>query len=126
MRNEKTRHMRSSFMEHRIYDIEEQDFAVTRRSLAEGVSGLSLIPRELANFKLTLTKVEPGGKFSTHRDEYHHVLYFISGIGIGWLEEEQYDIKPGRIAEIPAGTLHGYMNSSNETMTLITVNIPQS
>ncbi|MHA2374071.1 MAG: cupin domain-containing protein [Candidatus Thorarchaeota archaeon] len=113
-------------MEHRIYDIEEQDFAVTRRSLAEGVSGLSLIPRELANFKLTLTKVEPGGKFSTHRDEYHHVLYFISGIGIGWLEEEQYDIKPGRIAEIPAGTLHGYMNSSNETMTLITVNIPQS
>jgi quercetin dioxygenase-like cupin family protein len=118
--------MEPNYMERRVYDIEKQDFAVTRRSLAEGISGLSLIPTNLTNIKLTLTKVEPGGKFSLHKDEYHHVLYFLSGTGIGWLEEEQYDIKPGRIAEIPAGTLHGYTNSSNEIMTLITLNIPQS
>ena len=111
-------------MERRVYDIKDQDFAVTRRPLVEGVSGLSLIPKDLTNFKITLTKVEPGGKFSLHRDDYHHVLYFISGIG--WLEEEQYDIRPDRIVEIPAGILHGYMNSSNETMILITVNIPLS
>ena len=126
MRHEKTRHMGLNCMERRVYDIKDQDFAVTRRPLVEGVSGLSLIPKDMANFKITLTKVEPRGTFSLHRDDYHHVLYFISGIGIGWLEEEQYDIRPGRIVEIPAGTLHGYMNSSNETMILIIVNIPLS
>ncbi|MHA2213132.1 MAG: cupin domain-containing protein [Candidatus Thorarchaeota archaeon] len=71
---------------------------------------------------MTLTQVHPGGKFSSHRDEYDHVFYFIDGNGKGWIGEETYDIRPHRIVEVPAGELHGYENTSEKTMLLITVN----
>ncbi|MHA1960304.1 MAG: cupin domain-containing protein [Candidatus Thorarchaeota archaeon] len=111
-------------MRKQVYDIEEQDFKATRQSVTEGVSGVSLIPKGLTNVKVTLTQVHPGGKFSSHRDEYDHVFYFIDGNGKGWIGEETYDIRPHRIVEVPAGELHGYENTSEKTMLLITVNIP--
>ena len=111
-------------MKKRIYDISDQEFSVTRKNLTKGVYGFPLIPEELSRTKVTLTKVESNGVFSTHIDNYHHVFYFIKGQGIGYLEDEEYTIEPGRIVEIPAGTPHGYRNTSQESMLLITMNIP--
>jgi mannose-6-phosphate isomerase-like protein (cupin superfamily) len=111
-------------MKKRIYNITDQDFIVTRKSLTKGVYGLTLIPEEFSTTKVSLTKVEPNGVFSNHIDEYHHVFYFIKGHGIGYLDDEEYSIEPGRIVEIPAGTPHGYRNTSPENMLLITMNIP--
>jgi mannose-6-phosphate isomerase-like protein (cupin superfamily) len=111
-------------MKKRIRDITDQDFVATRKDLTEGVDGLDLIPDELSTIKVTLTRVMPQGEFSTHKDDYHHVFYFIEGKGKGLLGNEEYSIKPGRIVDVPAGTFHGYRNTSQKTMLLITMNIP--
>jgi quercetin dioxygenase-like cupin family protein len=67
--------------------------------------------------------VEPGGEFGTHRDSYHHVLYFLIGEGEGRIGEETYRIQPGVVTEIPAGETHGYKNLVGKEMYLITVNV---
>ena len=110
-------------MKKSIHDITDQEFVATRKTLTKGVYGLPLISEELSTIKVTLTKVEPNGEFSTHTDDYHHIFYFIKGQGIGTLDDEEYPIKPGRIVKIPAGTPHGYRNTSSENLLLITMNI---
>lgn len=108
----------------RVYDLTESSFIPTRKDIAEKIVGVHLIPNGLSEVKVTLNQVEPGGEFPQHKDPYHHVFYFISGTGLGWLGDETYDIKPGRVVQVPAGVLHGYKNTSNETLQLITMNIP--
>ena len=111
-------------MKKSIYNSSNLDFGAIRKDLTKGVYGLPLIPEELSTTKVTLTKVQPYGEFSSHVDDYHHVFYFIKGQGIGWIDEEKYDVMPGRIVEIPAGVPHGYQNTTQENMLLITINIP--
>lgn len=72
----------------RIKLVAKADFEAVREDITEGVVGFPLVPGLSAQTKITLTQVEPKGEFSEHRDEYHHVLYFISGNGVGWLDKE--------------------------------------
>lgn len=108
----------------RVYELEELDWKAPRKDLTKGVFERSLVPRELTDVKIVLTRVEPGGIFSPHKDPYHHVFYFIKGHGEGQLRDESYEIKPNLMVEIPAGELHGYKNTGEEDLLLITVNIP--
>ncbi|UCE11511.1 MAG: cupin domain-containing protein [Candidatus Thorarchaeota archaeon] len=111
-------------MRKRVYDVEERDLKATRPSHTEGIMGVPLIPEGVTKVTVTLTQVAPGGKFTSHRDDYHHVFYFISGHGKGWIGDEAYEIKPRRAVEVPAGELHGYENTSDQTIQLVTINIP--
>jgi len=113
-------------LQKRIKLIAKSDFEVVRDEITEGVFGFPLVPALSSGTKITLTRVKPQGEFSEHRDDYYHVLYFISGNGVGWLDDKQYDIMPGRLVQIPKGNPHGYRNDSGETMTLLTINIPES
>ncbi|MFW9928925.1 MAG: cupin domain-containing protein [Candidatus Thorarchaeota archaeon] len=113
-------------MEKRIYNIMDQKWEENRRNGNEKIFGKLLVPKDLTEIKITETKVEPGGIFHLHVDAYHHVLYFISGFGVGWIGEESYEIKPGVIVNIPAGEKHGYKNTRNEDIILLTINIPNS
>lgn len=110
----------------RIKLVTKTDFEIVRDEITEGVVGFPLVPALSSGLKITLTKVDPQGEFSEHRDDYHHVLYFISGNGVGWVEGEEYGIMPGRLVQIPKGTPHGYRNDSSEMITLLTINIPAS
>ncbi len=108
----------------RIKDLVDEDLQTVREDITSGVHGLPIVPMLNSGVKVTLTRVKPGGEFPLHKDEYHHVLYFISGRGVGWLENEEYQIKPRRAVHISAGTFHGYRNDSAEPMMLLTINIP--
>ncbi|MFO7835192.1 MAG: cupin domain-containing protein [Candidatus Thorarchaeota archaeon] len=109
-----------------IKEVNKGDFTVVREEITEGIVGFPLVSGLASGTKITLTQVEPKGEFSEHRDDYHHVLYFISGNGVGWLDDKEYDIMPGKLVQIPKGAVHGYRNNSNEMMTLLTINIPES
>jgi quercetin dioxygenase-like cupin family protein len=54
-----------------------------------------------------LVRVNPGGQLDDHIHanewEYHHVL---EGDGIGYLDGQQMDYRPGKLAVIPKGTTH--------------------
>lgn len=110
-------------IQNRVYDIKEQSFTATREDLTAGVSGFSLLPQESLISKIILTRVKPGGEFLSHRDSYHHLFYFIKGEGEISLAGENYEIKPGRVVEIPAGEIHGYKNTADDEMLLLTINI---
>jgi len=110
----------------RAYELKELEWKALRKDLTKGVFGKALIPGELTDVKIALTRVEAGGEFTLHKDPYHHVFYFISGRGEGWLGDETYEIKPGLVVEVPAGEMHGYKNTGEEDLVLLTVNIPLS
>ena len=110
-------------IEKRIRVIKEQDFVPGRKSISKGVLTHSLIPDGLSNVNIILTRVAPGGESAPHRDDYHHILYFMKGVGKGCVDESNYAIKPGTVVEIPAGSLHSYQNTSREPLELLVVNI---
>jgi quercetin dioxygenase-like cupin family protein len=111
-------------MQTRIFDIDASDWQTVREDLTQGVFGRSLLPPAAGETKVVLTRVTAGGAFPLHSDPYHHVLLFMGGIGEGWLDGESYEIRPGRVAEIPAGIAHGYRNTGDEDLVLLTINIP--
>lgn len=113
-------------MQPRIYKLKEQEWVATRKDLTTGVFGKSIVPGELTEVKIVLTRVKPGGEFSSHIDPYHHVFFIVEGRGEGWLGEKTYEIEPGLVVEVPAGEQHGYKNSGEVDLILITVNIPKS
>ncbi len=111
-------------MKKELIPSEEHELVPIRKSVTSGVSGMSLIPKDVTGFKVTLTHVSPGGKFHMHEDEYHHVFYVVSGNGEICLENETHTVGPGTIVRIPSKTLHGYQNTSNQLLKIIMINIP--
>ena len=95
-----------------------------RKDIANQIIGASLVPRDLSKTRITYTKVSPGGEFKKHVDDYHHVLLFLHGNGLLVIGEREYVIENGTVAEIPAGVVHGYKNTGDELLTLITINVP--
>ncbi len=71
-----------------------------------------------------LTKVVPGGKFSVHRDNYHHLFYFLSGEGIVQVEDKQVVARPGLTVRVEAGEMHAYENTGTEDLVLLSLNLP--
>ncbi|MFW9915395.1 MAG: cupin domain-containing protein [Candidatus Thorarchaeota archaeon] len=108
----------------RLYELSDLKWKILRKDLTDKVFGKSLIRQDLTDIKITLTKVEPGGEFSLHKDPYHHVFYFITGHGVGWLGNESYAIRPETMVDVPAGVPHGYRNTGKTDLMLLTINIP--
>lgn len=108
----------------RLIDLAELPWQAIRPELTSAVFGKSLLSPELTAVKAVLTRVAPGGEFNSHRDAYHHLLYFLEGEGEGWLGEERYLIRPGLAVEVPAGVEHGYRNGGQGDLLLLTLNIP--
>ena len=109
-------------MQNRILDTSEVEWNASRPDVASGVSGYRLIPEGFIAHSISLTMVEPGGRFSPHKDDYHHVFYFIDGNGTGTLDDKMFKIRPGLIVQVSSGTLHSYENTGASEMTLLTIN----
>lgn len=107
-----------------VKELMDFDWIVNKKKLPKMLVN-SLIPKDWSNVKILLTKVEPKGIFPLHIDDYHHVFYFIEGEGVLKIADKEYKIKPNLKVEISAGLEHGYENTGNTEMFLITVNIPK-
>jgi len=70
------------------------------------------------------SRVAPGGKFLTHRDNYAHLFYFLSGSGVVQVEEKKFDARPGIVVQINAGQTHAYENTGVDDLILISMNLP--
>lgn len=104
-----------------VVDITSLEWQPTRPDVARGVYGKTLLADGV---KIVLTRVAPGGRFSQHRDDYGHLFYFLSGQGLVWIEEKQFEARPGLAVRIAAGEAHAYENTETDEMTLISVNVP--
>ena len=106
----------------RFIDTNDQDWQAVRPELTRGVSGKLL--RDGAT-RIVLTRVVPGGLFPPHRDSYAHLFHFLSGVGVAQLGEQRIEVGSGICLQIDAGELHGYENSGEEDLLLISVNLSQ-
>lgn len=91
-----------------------------RPELTRGVTGKLL--RD-GSTRIVLTRVEPGGSFPAHRDDYAHLFHFLSGTGVVHLEGQQLDVGSGECVQVDAGELHGYENPGKEDLILISMNL---
>ncbi|MHA1925826.1 MAG: cupin domain-containing protein [Candidatus Thorarchaeota archaeon] len=98
----------------------------TRPDITIGGLAHRLIPDGSTVHGVMLTKVEPEGEFSIHADEYDHVFLFLEGMGEGWLGDDSYEIEPGLLVRVPAGQSHGYRNTNNSDLILLTINYSDS
>ena len=104
-----------------LVDVASLDWQPVRPDVARGVYGKTLLAD---GTKVVLTRVAPGGRFSTHRDDYGHLFYFLSGHGLAWLGERRFEVGPGTIVRVAAGEAHAYENTGAEDLTLISINVP--
>jgi mannose-6-phosphate isomerase-like protein (cupin superfamily) len=99
------------------------DWQPVRPQLTRGVFGKTILDGDV---KVVLTRVEPGGKFATHRDDYGHVFYFLSGKGVVTVADSQMQARPDLFLRVTAGELHSYENTGSQDLVLISLNIPQA
>jgi quercetin dioxygenase-like cupin family protein len=76
-----------------------------------------------SKFKASLTLAKPGGEFPEHTDPYTHIFYIIEGEGEAWVEGEKIAWRAGTALTVPAGKKHGYRNSGEKDLLLITLNL---
>jgi mannose-6-phosphate isomerase-like protein (cupin superfamily) len=104
-----------------VVDTSSLPWELVRPNLAQGVEGKTLVAD---GFKVVLTRVAPGGRFTHHRDDYGHLFYFLSGEGLVSLGEERLMVGPGTAVQVDAGELHAYKNTGREDLVLISINLP--
>ncbi len=104
-----------------VADISALSWQPVRPEVARGVFGKTLLADGV---KIVLTRVEPGGEFSLHRDDYGHLFYFLGGEGTCRVGPEEYKAGAGLVVRVTAGEAHAYANTGTEDLLLISVNIP--
>ena len=107
----------------RTFDMAALEWETVRPDVARGVYGKTLMDKGV---KLVFTRVAAGGGFALHRDAYGHLLHFLAGSGYVDLNGERLRVYPGLVVEITAGDEHGYQNTGNEDLILISANLPAS
>jgi mannose-6-phosphate isomerase-like protein (cupin superfamily) len=105
----------------KVIEISSLPWQLVRPNLAQGVEGKTLLAD---GFKVVLTRVAAGGRFTHHRDGYGHLFYFLSGQGLVSLGEERLEVGPGVVVQVEAGELHAYKNTGREDLVLISINLP--
>ena len=63
----------------RTFEVSSLDWQPVRPNLTHQVFGRYLLDGKT---KVVLTRVAPGGIFRTHKDNYAHLFYFLSGMGM--------------------------------------------
>jgi quercetin dioxygenase-like cupin family protein len=104
----------------KVFDAASLEWQPVRPDVATGVFGKTLLANGL---KVVLTRVEPGGRFSAHRDDYGHLFYFLSGQGLVSVGGKEFEARPGLTVKVTKGEDHAYENTGTEELMLISVNI---
>jgi mannose-6-phosphate isomerase-like protein (cupin superfamily) len=98
----------------------------------EDIAGLAMENASFRRVVLTgdhcqvvLMSIPPGGEIGEEvHDNVDQVLVFVAGAGEAILEGKRSPVGPGRLAFVPAGTKHNFVNSGDEDLKLYTVYAP--
>ena len=74
--------------------------------------------------QVVLMSVEPGDEIGEETHEVDQVLVFVSGEGQAVLDGRKSGIKADSLVEVPAGTLHNFINTGSEPLKLFTIYAP--
>jgi len=88
---------------------------------AKGVRVRWLISREdgAPVFAMREFEIEPGGYTPYHSHDWEHEVYVLSGEGVVVGEDGGKPLKPDLVAFVPAGEMHNFKNTGQETFRFL-------
>ncbi len=81
---------------------------------------------EVKDFTLLLSTLAPNGgctDFHGHENE-GELMIFMSGRGRAWMNDREYELKPGTAMYAPPGVAHKTMNTGDEPLQIACIFIP--
>lgn len=77
------------------------------------------------NSQLVVMSIPPGGEVGEETHKYaEQTLFFLSGTGVGSLDDESFPIGPGDVVVVVPGTKHNFKNTGTEALKIYTVYAP--
>jgi mannose-6-phosphate isomerase-like protein (cupin superfamily) len=74
--------------------------------------------------QLVLMSVEPGDEIGEETHEVDQILVFVDGEGQAVLDGKTSKVKANSLVEVPAGTLHNFINTGDTPLKLYTIYAP--
>jgi mannose-6-phosphate isomerase-like protein (cupin superfamily) len=74
--------------------------------------------------QLVVMSLKPSEDIGEETHTLDQVLFFLEGTGKAYLNDVQFEIYPGSVFVVPAGTKHNFINSDSGEMKLYTVYAP--
>ncbi|MBI5422297.1 cupin domain-containing protein [Candidatus Peregrinibacteria bacterium] len=75
--------------------------------------------------QLVVMTIPPGGEVGEETHKYtEQTLFFLSGTGVGSLDDETFPIGPGDVVVVVPGTKHNFRNTGKDALKLYTVYAP--
>jgi quercetin dioxygenase-like cupin family protein len=108
----------------RIYEPSEAEFKAVERSEARQVASHQLLAVEQGGrTRLAITRIEPGGSFGPHVDDYGHVICVLEGHGELKVGGRRTPAGPGTVMMTEPGEPHGMFAAQDEAFVLLAANV---
>lgn len=108
----------------RIYELSGADFRAVPRSEARQVASHELLAVEQGGrTRLAITRIEPGGSFGPHVDDYGHVICVLEGRGELKVGGRRTPAGPGTVMVTEPGEPHGMFATQDEPFVLLAANV---
>jgi quercetin dioxygenase-like cupin family protein len=107
-----------------IYDISDASFNEVGRSEAKAVASHVLLGVDQGGrTRLAVTRIEPGGSFGPHVDDYGHVICVLEGHGELKVGGRRTAASPGTVMVTEPGEPHGMFATADEPFVLVAANV---
>ena len=107
-----------------IYDITGASFRTVGRQEAKDVASHELLGVDRGgNTRLAVTRIEPGGHFGPHVDDYGHVICVLEGHGELKVGGRRTAAGPGTVMVTEPGEPHGMFAGADEPFVLVAANV---
>jgi len=75
--------------------------------------------------QLVVMSIPPGGEVGEEIHKYtEQTLFFLSGTGVGTLNDEKFPVGPGDVVVVVPGTKHNFINTGKQDLKIYTVYAP--
>jgi mannose-6-phosphate isomerase-like protein (cupin superfamily) len=75
--------------------------------------------------QLVVMSIPPGGEVGEETHKYtEQTLFFLSGMGEGDLDGKKFQVGPGDVVVVTAGTKHNFRNTGTQALKIYTVYAP--
>jgi quercetin dioxygenase-like cupin family protein len=107
-----------------IYDIGDAGFNGVKRKEARDVASHVLLGVDKGGrTRLAVTRIEAGGSFGPHVDDYGHVICVLEGRGELKVGGRRHAAGPGTVMVTEPGEPHGMFATEGEPFVLVAANV---
>ena len=103
-----------------IYEIKSQDVTMAN-SKKTSIQWLVAKEDGAKNFALRRFSIGVGGKIGLHDHKEEHEIFVLSGNGITFTKDEEYEIRAEDVLFVPPNEPHGYKNIGNTDLVFLCV-----